>query len=260
MGTRGGCRSGVVGSAGIDQSLEGDRVDRRARRTVIVLAVLAVVGAGADWGVRWFAEDLAADKIASRVNGSGAVPGAHGATAKVSIHGFPFLAQAAAQSLDEVAITLTGIPNPSGAGSSYLTLKRAELTARGVRIEGTSSAVADTVEGKTTIDYATLGTILGSQTRTDPETGRILTDRVTVAPVVADGPDGSRVRISSSGRDVIAAVSGKGEDLVFTPETEGARPLAVAVPTGRIPVRVTDATADAHGVTVHFTGHHVRLG
>lgn len=234
-------------------------MNRRTRITVITLAVLAVVGAGVDWGVKWVAEDVAADKIASRVNGSGA--SALGNTkAEVSIHGFPFLAQAAAKNLDEVAITLTGIPNPAGVGSSYLTLKRADLTAHGVRIEGTSSAIADTIDGRATIDYATLGTVLGSQTRTDPQTGRVLTDRVTVAPVVAEGPTGSRVRISSGGHDVIAAVSGKDADLVFTPDTEGARPLAVAVPTGRIPLRVTDAIAGADGVTVRFTGHQISLG
>ncbi|MBD0741480.1 DUF2993 domain-containing protein [Streptomyces sp. CBMA152] len=233
-------------------------MNRRTRRTVITFAVLAAVGAGADWGVRWFAEDLAADKIASRVSGSGAVTGI--AQAQVSIHGFPFLTQAVTKTLDEVDITLTGIPSPDGVGSSYLTLHRADLTAHGVRIEGTSSAVADTIDGRTTIDYATLGTVLGSQTRTDPESGRILTDSVTIAPVVADGPTGSRVRISSGGHDVIAALSGKDTNLVFTPETEGARPLAVAVPTGRIPLRVIDATAGADGITVRFTGHQVSLG
>ncbi|MET9290960.1 DUF2993 domain-containing protein [Streptomyces sp. NPDC003077] len=232
-------------------------MNRSARRILITLAVLAAVAVGADVGARWLAEGMAADKIASRIV-YGAVLTNDTKKAEVDIRGFPFLTQVAGGHIGEVGVRLTDIVNPYGVGNSYLTLDAIDFTAYGVTLEGTSRAVAERVEGTAAVDYPTLSKVLGAQTHTDPATGRVSTDPVTVAP--APGGRGDRVRITQGNATVEAKMSGRDGELVFSPvDGKGIGEVAIKVPTGGVPVQVAGASADADHLKIHFAGRGVRL-
>ncbi|UQA92548.1 LmeA family phospholipid-binding protein [Streptomyces halobius] len=212
----------------------------RMRMPLILLGSLVVLAVGADLAAEQIAENIAANKFGERL------PGQQG-SAEVDIKGFPFLTQAATGTFDEISVTVKDTAAP--AGSSTVTLPRATLTARGVKVEGTSSAVADLVEGQATVPYSALATALEQQ---NPSGGP-----VEIAPVTGGA---ARVRITQGGRDLIARLSGQGEDIAFTPEVEGAPPQAVAVATGPLRADITGATPDEGGVRLHFAGRLVSLG
>ncbi|MGW0732864.1 LmeA family phospholipid-binding protein [Streptomyces sp. NPDC002851] len=212
----------------------------RMRTPLILLGTLAVLAVGGDLAAEQIAENIAADKVGERL------PGQQG-SAEVDIKGFPFLTQAVTREFDEITITVKDAAAP--AGSATVTLPRATLTARGVKVEGMSSAVAQLVEGQATVPYSALASALEQQ---NPSGGP-----VEIAPVTGGA---TRVRITQGGKDLIARLSGQGADIAFTPEVEGAPPQTVAVATGPLRADITGATPDDDGVRLHFAGRLVSLG
>lgn len=125
---------------------------RALRRSLIALAVLAVLFVAADR----VAVNLAEEKAASKIKSSQGLSGTESAT--VDIHGFPFLTQVLSRDLDRVDIELTGMT--AAAAGRQIPVTRLEATLSDVHLgEGYSSATAERAEGTADISYADLNKI-----------------------------------------------------------------------------------------------------
>ncbi|MER7173982.1 LmeA family phospholipid-binding protein [Streptomyces mesophilus] len=212
----------------------------RLRTTLITLGVLSALALAGDLAAEQIAENIATDKVSDRL------PGDQGSV-DVDIAGFPFLTQAVSGQFDEIEITVKDAADPTG--SSAVTLPSATLTAHDVRVEGTSSAVADRIDGEAIVPYSAIADGLQRQY---PGQGD-----VELAPVTGGA---NRVRLTQGGEHLIARLTGQRPDLVFTPEVEGAPPQMVTLATGPIPVDVTGVTLDDDGVRLHIAARSVSLG
>ncbi|WP_415951197.1 DUF2993 domain-containing protein [Streptomyces sp. KLOTTS4A1] len=212
----------------------------RLRTSLITLGVLSALAIGADLAAEQVAENMAADKVTERY-------AANGGSVEVDIIGFPFLTQAVSGSFDEIDITVENAEAPSGPAT--VTIPSAHLTAHGVRIEGTTSAVAERIEGEAVVPYAAIADALQRQY---PAVGD-----VEIAPVTGGA---NRVRLTRDGQHIIGRLTGQGPDLIITPETEGASPMLLTLSTGPIPVDVTGVTTTDEGVRLHIAARSLSLG
>lgn len=120
---------------------------RAARILLIVLVVLGGLFVAADRIAVSVAEDKAAER-AQQTQGLSSKP-------KVSIQGFPFLTQVAADKLDDVKITAHDIQ--AGGGSERLRIDSFTADLHGVKLsDNYRRAVADTADGSAFITYADL--------------------------------------------------------------------------------------------------------
>ncbi|MBC9710993.1 DUF2993 domain-containing protein [Streptomyces sp. TRM66268-LWL] len=212
----------------------------RLRTPLITLGVLSALALGADLAAEQIAENLAAGQVEERL------PGQQGGV-DVDILGFPFLTQAAAGEFDEIDITVKDTADPTG--SSALTLPSATLTAHGVRVEGMSSAVADSIDGEAVVPYEALAQALQRQYSEQGE--------IEIAAVTGGA---NRVRVTTGGQHVIARLTGQGPDLVLTPETEGAPPQMVTLSSGPFQADITGVTLTDEGIRLHIASRSVSLG
>lgn len=120
------------------------------RAARILLIVLVILG-GLFVAVDRIAVSVAEDKAAERAQTT------QGLTSKpdISIKGFPFLTQVAADKLDDVRITAHDIQ--AGTGGERLRIESFTADLRGVELSGNyQHAVADTADGSVFITYADL--------------------------------------------------------------------------------------------------------
>lgn len=177
----------------------------------------------------------------------------------VSIEGFPFLTQAAAQSFDHVTLTAERftIDTTNNAQGGYLDVDRLHLDLRGVTVTSLTarSAEANLATGTLTLSYKELSGVLS---RLSGNGGPL---RVSRAP----GSNGQAARVKVSGTVDGTALSttgtllAQGTELSLTvPGVESAGNVwRVGLPQG---VGFEAARATADGVEISLVGHQVTLG
>lgn len=177
----------------------------------------------------------------------------------VSIEGFPFLTQAAAQSFDHVTLTAERflIDTTTNAQGGYLDVDRLHLDLRGVTVTSMTarSAEANTATGTLTLSYKELSGVL---TRLAGNGGPL---QVSQAP----GSNGQAARVKVSGTvdgaasNTTGTLLAQGTELSLTvPGVERAEiSWRVGLPQG-VGFEVARATED--GVEISLVGHQVTLG
>jgi DUF2993 family protein len=122
----------------------------RALRILLTLVVtVGVLFVIADRVAVHFAESTAADKFKTAENLS--------TTPDVSIHGFPFLTQLAAGTLDDVGVDIKDYEASTGTGGQKIRIDNLNADLKDVTFSGSfSSATAKSAEGTATISYAEL--------------------------------------------------------------------------------------------------------
>ncbi|MDX3748967.1 DUF2993 domain-containing protein [Streptomyces sp. AK08-02] len=177
----------------------------------------------------------------------------------VSIEGFPFLTQAAAQSFDHVTLTAERflIDTTNNAQGGYLNVDRLHLDLRGVTVNSLTarSAEVNTATGTLTLSYKELSGVL---TRL---AGKGAPLQVSRAP----GSNGQAARVKVSGTvggtssNSTGTLLAQGTELSMTvPGVERAGlSWRVDLPYG---VGFEAARATADGVEISLVGHQVLLG
>ncbi|MFI8823672.1 DUF2993 domain-containing protein [Streptomyces sp. NPDC053431] len=231
------------------------------RRWVKVLVVLVVVVAGlfvaADRIAVHYAEKEAVALAEERYGyGAGSTDG----FTEVSIHGFPFLTQAADLSLDHVTLTAGNfsVNTTAGAQGDHLTVRKLDLDLRDLTASSLSarSAGANLVTGRVTIGYEELS---GVVSRLLGKGGAL-----TVAPA-AGGSSGQEAALRVTGTwdgrplDTAASVAVAADEFQLrVPELGG------ATYTWRVPlpqnIDFTAARSNPDGLQLELTGHQVVLG
>jgi len=220
---------------------------------VIALLVVLVV---LDFVARAIAEQKVAQAVQTRYDLT--------AEPNVDIHGFPFLLQAATRRLDRVDV------HASSVRVARVDLAEAELRLHDVRVESTSSAVAETVDADALIPYPELAELAE----------RAGTGEVTVG--YGGAPDtlavSSTVSLLGQDFDVVAYTQVRVDDSTLTLRTTRVEIDGQPAPeqlvqaignqfdlTFRIPelfdlVRLTGVEIRAEGVAVGLTGSDIALG
>jgi LmeA-like phospholipid-binding len=128
------------------QAAAGPQARRRRRRwpwiTLIVIIVLLIA---ADRGANAFAEDQMASQFQSSLELSG--------KPHVTIQGFPFLTQLAAQNLHQVDINAS---NETAGPGGQLEIKTLTATLHGLHIHGTNSATIDDFTASALVTFSAL--------------------------------------------------------------------------------------------------------
>ncbi|MFB7666005.1 DUF2993 domain-containing protein [Kitasatospora sp. NPDC056138] len=187
---------------------------RRWPRTVaVVVVVLAGLCTAADRIAVHYAESEATQLVRQKYGyGAGTTDG----FTDVSIHGFPFLTQAAGRELDHVTLTAGNftLNTAANAQGDYLNVAKLSLDLHDVKMTSLSArtAEANLVTGDLTLSYEDLSGVL---TRLMGNGGAL-----TVGP--APGSDGQQARVSVTGTwdgrplETTATLTAQGEDIVVS--------------------------------------------
>ncbi|MGW6864847.1 LmeA family phospholipid-binding protein [Streptomyces sp. NPDC054901] len=233
------------------------------RRWVKVLVIVVVILAGlfvaADRIAVHYAEKEAV-ALAEEQYGYGA--GSTDGFTEISIHGFPFLTQAADLSLDHVSLSAGNfsVSTITNAQGDHLNVRKLDLDLHDLTASSLTgrSASANLVTGRLTIGYEDLSGVVS----------RLLADggALTVAPDTGVGGGGSQeaaLRITGTwnGRplDTAASVAIAADEFELrVPELGGSRY------TWRVPlpqnINFTAARSTQNGLELEATGHQVVLG
>jgi hypothetical protein len=128
----------------------GSTTGRRARRWIIIVAVIVVVLVGLDFAARVVAQNVMATKIEQQ--GLSSRP-------TVSIDGFPFLTQVASKDFSQVKISATDLTE------GPVTITKVTATAHGIRLNSFAfnSGTVSTLSGTAFISFGSLGNALTRQ-------------------------------------------------------------------------------------------------
>ena len=222
----------MMSTAAMDRPGAARRPVSRRRRWPWVLLVLAIVLAGVLVAVDRIAVGVAESKIADRLTDQNPFVG----RPSVSIHGFPFLTQAAGGKYDDIEVSGTSVP--------VGTLSQVQID---THLHGVHLALSDAVNHvkRVPVDQAdlTLTATLADLATASGIDGLTLTsngDRVTIqAPVTL--PLLGRTTVSASGRLVISSAGDISADLLTV--------QGVGVP---LPDSVLSAARSALGLVIHL--------
>ncbi|GAA3042831.1 DUF2993 domain-containing protein [Kitasatospora albolonga] len=224
---------------------------------VVVVVVLAALFVAADRIALHYAEKEAVALAQERYGyGAGSTDG----FTEVSIHGFPFLTQAADLSLDHVTVTAGNftLDTTAGAQGDHLTVRRLDLDLYDLAASSLTgrSAGANLVTGRLTIGYADLS---GAVSRL-VGAGSAL----TVAPATgAGGGQEAALRITGTwnGRpvDTAASVAVAADELELRVPVLGGLRYAWPVPLPQN-INLTAVRSTPEGLQLEAVGHQVVLG
>lgn len=182
----------------------------------------------------------------------------------VDIHGFPFLLQAATRRLDRVDVRADSVQVAS------LELAEAELRMHDVRVESTSSAVAETVDADALVPYSELADLAQDVGRGDvtlayggaPDTLAV-SGTVSVLGQDFDVVAYSQVRVNDSTltlRTTRVEIDGKPAPEQLVQAIGSQFDLTFRVPKMFDLVRLTGVEMRPDGVAVGLTGSDIALG
>jgi hypothetical protein len=189
------------------------------RRWPKILIVVVVVLAGLFVAADRISAHLAGNWIANRAGRTYAYNESDGGHIHATVHGFPFLTQAASRHLDHVTLTASHLTldTPGGGTSGWVSAHSLHIDLRDVQVaSGYHSAVAGTVGGALSIDDADIS--------------------------------GAVTRLLSNGGDLTVGPAHPGGSQDFTPQTQ----VRVKGTFGGEPVNTT-ATVGAEGNQVEIS-------
>ena len=232
------------------------------RRWVKVLVVVVVVLAGLSVAVDRIAVHYAEkEAVALAEERYGYEAGSTDGFTEVSIHGFPFLTQAADLSLGHVTLSAGNfsINTTGNAQGDYLNVRKLELELRGLTASSLTgrSASANLVTGRLIIGYEDLS---GVVSRLLGEGGAL-----TVAPATggAGGSQEAALRITGTwnGRpvDTVASVAVAADEFEMRVPGLGSSRYTWRVPLPQN-INFTAARSTRGGLELEATGHQVVLG
>ncbi len=177
----------------------------------------------------------------------------------MSIHGFPFLSQAAGRELDHVTISAGNfsLNTTSNAQGDYLDVRKLALDLHDVRVTSLSSrtAQANLVTGDVSFSYEALSGVI---TRLMGKGGAL-----TVGPAAGSHGQEARIRVSGTweGREVDTGGSllAQGDEISVAVPGIGGRSYVWRVSLPRN-AGFTAARSAPSGVNFGITGHQVVLG
>jgi hypothetical protein len=232
------------------------------RRWPKVLIVVVVVLAGLFVAADRIAAHVAGNWIASRAKHSytsGANAEGH---VDATVHGFPFLTQAASRHLDHVTLDASDLTldTPGGGTTGWLSAHSLHVDLRDVEVApGYHSAVADTVGGALSIDNADISS---GVTKLLSNGGDL-----TVGPAHSGGAQGftpqTQVRVKGTfgGQplDTTATVGAEGNQLEISIPGINREPArwSLGLPEG---ISFSGVRATSGSVEIGLTGHHVPVG
>ena len=212
---------------------------------VSIVAVLALVGFGADRAVASVAQNTIDDRIAA------SFPGV--ASTSTRIEGVPVLTQVARGSLDHVVVALSGVPTSAG-----LTLDTVDVDLYGVSTA--APRTARSVDARAQVSTATLQSKAGDRFVVRPE-GDLL-----VASLASGVPVEARLRPKVTDGTITAdlvsvTVLGLSVDASRIPASLTERITKLVASLGQLPLGLvaTSATVNSGGVEIVAHGTNIAL-
>ncbi|MEU7028127.1 DUF2993 domain-containing protein [Streptomyces sp. NPDC046275] len=227
---------------------------------LIVFGILAALFVAVDRIAVHYAEKEAV-ALAEEKYGYGA--GSTDGFTELSIHGFPFLTQAASLTFDHVTLTAGNfsINTTANAQGDHLGIRRIELDLHDLSAPSVTARRVDAnlVTGRVTIGYEELSGVLSRLTAR----GGALTVAQGTAPAGDSGPTLAPLRVTGTqdGRklETAASISVAADEFEFRVPELAAQPYTWRVPLPQN-VNITAVRATADGVEFELTGHQVVLG
>lgn len=235
---------------------------RALRVSAVLLLVLAGLFVAADRIALHLAENKAADRISSAQGLAGTD------STDVQIHGFPFLTQVAAHTLDDVDVKLRGMT--ADAGAEKITVTAVDAHLKDVALGSDySSATAGTATGAARISYKDLNSIApkgvhvsyaGKQRAAKNQVKLTIGVEIFGQKLELSDPVYSSVKATGHNQLELRATHLPAGDIPGL-QTQLRKRIDFGSDVGGLPKGLTLNGADVtkQGLTFHLSGHHVAL-